>query len=197
MSADDFTIYNPQQVAVEAVVYLPGLEGVESKLLAAEQQWVIPDGVKAGQWVAFFNPENGALLAAALLPDNSTIAQLLLDMGISGLLRMNPQEPLTAANGLDAEVTARLQDAGAAKPQVQKLAPKGQRGSSATFAYAAKGQWLGFYDSDEAYITGTWAGSFSMVTLVAPQRFVIGNPYQVSPEPGPKAEIRLLVPQPE
>lgn len=194
MSDGDFMIYNPQQFAVVAEVYLPG-QGTQNQLLQAGGQWVISGGVTSGQWVGFFDPETNELLAAALLPDDSTIAQLLLDLGISGLLRMNAQEPLTAENGLDSEVLARVQDVGAAMPQFEKLAARGQHGSSADFPYAEKGQWLGFYDSAENYITGTAAGSFSMVTLTAPrQRFEIGNPYSVGLADVPEGAVRLTVP---
>lgn len=194
MSDSDLTIYNPQQITVAAEVYLPS-QGVQGQTLAAGGTWGISGGVTSGQWVAFFNPETGELLAAALLPDNSTFAQLLLDVGIEGLLRMNPQEPLTAANGLPSEVTARNQDVGAASAQIKKLAPRGQQGSSADFSYAENGQWLGFYNSDETYITGTAAGSFSMVTLVAPrQRFVVGSPYPVSLETAAEGVVRLTIP---
>ncbi len=194
MADSDLTIYNPQQITVAAEIYLPS-QGVQGKTLDAGATWVISDGVTSGQWVAFYNPETGEQLAAALLPDNSTIAQLLLEVGIEGLLRMNAQEPLTAANGLGSEVTVRVQDVGAATAQIKKLAPKGQQGSSANFRFAEKGQWLGFYNDDDTYITGTPAGSFSMVTLVAPrQRFVIGNPYSVGADVVPEGSVRLTLP---
>jgi hypothetical protein len=197
MSDTDLTIYNPQQMTVAAAVHLPE-QGVQEKLLEPEEQWVLAGGVVSGQWVAFFNPETGALLAAALLPDNSTIAQLLLDVAISGLLRMNAQEPLTAANGIEVEVTARVQDVGASTPAIKKLAARGEPGSTADFPFVEKGQWLGFYDSSETYITGTWANSYSEVTLTAPrQYFVIGNPYPVTPDAGPARTVRLTVPAAE
>lgn len=196
MASTDFTILNPQQVQVTGAVYLPG-RSLQSKLLAPQETWTIPGGVVSGQWVAFFDPETGELLASAALPQASAMAQILLDVGINGLLRMNPQEPLTAANGLDQEVTARFVDVGAAAPVVKRLAPRGQPGSSADVPYAARGQWLGFYDGDDTYITGTWANSFSEVALIAPgQRFVVGNPYPVGPAAAevPEGAVRLTLP---
>lgn len=195
MASNDFAIFNPQQVRVTAVVYLPG-QSVQSKLLEPQETWTLPDSVVPGQWVAFFEPETGELLAAAALPQPSTLAQILLDVGISGLLRMNPQEPLTAANGLETAVIARVQDVGAAEPQLEQLAPRGQHGSSAQVPYAERGQWLGFYDAGDTYVTGTWANSFSQVTLTAPrQRFVVGNPYPVGPTTAAaEGEVRLTVP---
>ena len=197
MSNVTLTIYNPQQISVMAEVYLPG-QSVQTNLLAAGAQWQVT-GASSGQWVAFSDPQTGQLWAAAVLPDGSTIAQLLLDMGISGLLRMNAQEPLTAENGLSTEVVIQLQDVGTAAPTIQKLAPRGQTGSSANFTYAARGQWLGFYDTAGNYITGTPADSFSMVTLLAPrQTFEIGTPYPVSSAAvqgtAPEGQVRITRP---
>jgi len=189
MANGNLTIYNPQQISVIAEVYFPG-QSVQGKLLAAGEQWQV-SGPTSGQWVAFSVPETGEMLAAALLPDNSTIAQLLLDPGFTGLLRLNAQEPLTVQNELGSEVIAHLQNVGAATPSIKKLAARGQTGSKTTFPYAEAGQWLGFYDTADNFITGTPAGGFSMVTLVAPrQRFVIGNPYPVSPEAAPEGQVR-------
>ncbi len=189
MADGSLTISNPQQISVIAEVHFPG-HSVQGKLLVAGEQWQV-SGPTSGQWVAFSVPETGEMLAAALLPDNSTIAQVLLDPGFTGLLRMNAQEPLTAQNELGSEVIARVQDVGAATSSFKKLAPRGQAGSTATFPYAEAGQWLGFYDTAGNFITGTPANSFSMVTLVAPrQRFVIGNPYPVSPEAAPEGQVR-------
>ena len=197
MSGTPLTIYNPQQISAMAEVYLTG-QSVQTQLLAAGQQWVV-SGSPTGQWVAFSDPQTGELWTAALLPDNSTIAQLLLALGISGLLRMNAQEPLTAQNGLPSEVVVLVQDVGAASPVIKKLAPRGLAGSSTSFPFNQKGQWLGFYDTAGNYITGTPADSFSMVTLTAPkQLFEIGNPFPVSPEASqgatPEGQVRLTRP---
>jgi hypothetical protein len=194
MSDSALTVSNPQQIKVEAVVSIPG-QGMQTKLLDPGEQWEISGGVTPRQWVAFFGVELGDLLAAALLPDNSSIAQLLLDVGVEGILRINPQEPLTVANGLSSEVTVQLQNVGAAAPQTKTLTPRGQQGSSASFSYAERGQWLGFYDSSGTYVTGTWAGSYSEVTLVSPrQSFVVGTPYPVSSPAVQEGAVRLTSP---
>jgi hypothetical protein len=46
-----------------------------------------------------------------------------------------------------------------------------------------------------SYITGTWANSFSEVTLKAPRQvFVVGTPYPVGFEAVPEGTVRLIVP---
>jgi hypothetical protein len=200
MSDGTLTILNPQQVKVSAQVYLPG-SGSQFRLLEPQASWAVANGATDGQWVAFFDPETSALLAAAALPSQTTFAQILLQVGITGLLRLNPQEPLSAGNGLDKEVIARLQNVGAASSEEHKLAPRGQVGSSRDFPYDERGQWLGFYDTDGTYITGTGANSFSAVTLIAPRQvFVVGDPYPVSAAGAAKAKngtVMLTLPRVE
>lgn len=179
MSTTDLTIFNPQQISVDAVVNVPSL-GLHSKRLAPDESWTISGGVASDQWVSFASPVTTEILAAALLPDNSTIAQLLLSVGVEGLLRMNAQEPLTASNGLPETVFARLWDVGAAAPKIRRLAPTGQVGSSTQFAFNQEGQWLEFFDVNDEFITGVGGNSFSEVTLKSPKQFYeIGNPYPV------------------
>ena len=198
MSDGNLTILNPQQIKVTAEVALPG-QGVQGKLLRPQEQWVIPNGVTTDQWVAFFDPRNGEILAAASLPAQSTFAQILLEIAISGLLRLNPQEPLTASNGLNEEVVVRLQNVGAPTADLRKLAPRGKPGSSHDFAYHERGQWLGFYETDGTYITGTAANSFSEVNLTGPRQvYVVGDPYPVTPAAAAKeGVVRLTVPMVE
>jgi hypothetical protein len=162
-------------------VFLPGT-GVQGRRLHAKESWTVTNGVTSGQWVSFADPETTQILAAALLPDNSTIAQLLFFVGVSGILRMNPVEPLIAANGLTTAVVARLWTAGAASAQTRPLAPRGHVGDRTSFTYNANGQWLEFFDSDGPFITGTGAGSFSEVMLQSPKQiFEIGTPFPVGP----------------
>lgn len=132
MSTTDLTVLNAQHIPVVATVHVPSL-GLQVRKLAPQESWTISGGVASHQWVSFASVETGEIYAAALLPDDSTLAQLLLSVGVEGILRMNPQEPLTASNGLPQVVFARLWDVGAAAPQIRRLAPKGQIGSSASF----------------------------------------------------------------
>lgn len=181
MATTDLTVFNAQEIPVDATVFLPGT-GLQGRRLDAKEPWTVANGVTSGQWVSFADPETNQILAAALLPDNSTIAQLLLSLGISGVGRMSPAEPLTAANGLTTAVVARLWDAGADSAQTRQLAPHGHVGDRTSFAFNQNGQWLEFFASDGRYITGTAAVGLSEVVLLSPKQiFEIGTPFPVGP----------------
>lgn len=190
MSSGDLTVYNPQQVKVMAEVHLPG-KGTQSKLLSAGEQWVITGGSTKEQWVAFFNPETQELLSAALLPDNSTIAQILVEVGVNGVLRLNPTADLIVTNGIDQTVTAVLQDVGKGSAEHRGLAPR----ENTSFNFDERGQWLGFYDAQGRYITSVEAGSFSEVNLLSSKRkFVIGTPYPVSGAAATAGTVHVTLP---
>ena len=130
-SNENLTILNPQPFEVTATIEPRDEPAIESRNLAPiNGKWIVDPVGPSGTYLTYRRTVDNQFLATTLLPQGTTIAQLLLDTEIAIVFKQNPDEKLQLGNQLHFPVIVSYELEHEIAISSHRLEPVGQPDSS-------------------------------------------------------------------